>query len=98
MKILHLTLHRRYFDAIARGEKKIEYRMVKPFWEKRLAGQTYDEVHFRNGYDLTRPWMRVQLLRIERGEWETQPAFHLHLGAILELRNWIDHQPELLKP
>ena len=28
MKILHLNLYRKYFDAILKGEKKIEYRRV----------------------------------------------------------------------
>lgn len=37
MKILHLTLKKKWFDMIASGEKKEEYREVKPYWEKRLG-------------------------------------------------------------
>ena len=38
MKILHLTLKKKWFDMIASGEKKEEYREVKDYWMKRLAG------------------------------------------------------------
>jgi hypothetical protein len=37
MKILHLTLKKKYFDMIASGVKKEEYRELKPYWVKRLA-------------------------------------------------------------
>lgn len=35
-KILHLTLKREWFDMILRGEKKEEYRELKPYWAVRL--------------------------------------------------------------
>lgn len=50
MKYLHLTLKKNWFDLILSGEKKEEYREIKPYWEKRLIGKTYDKVIFRNGY------------------------------------------------
>lgn len=43
--ILHLTLHRDHFDAIA-GEKKTEYRDNSPYWRSRLLDRTYHEIHF----------------------------------------------------
>jgi hypothetical protein len=36
-KILHLTLKKKWFDMIASGEKKEEYREIKPYWIKRLC-------------------------------------------------------------
>lgn len=36
MKILHLTLKKRWFDLIASGEKKEEYREDKEYWRTRL--------------------------------------------------------------
>lgn len=36
MKCLHLTLNRRWFDLIASGEKKEEYRELKEYWANRL--------------------------------------------------------------
>lgn len=35
-KILHLTLKKKWFDMILSGEKKEEYRDLKPYWAKRL--------------------------------------------------------------
>ena len=35
-KTLHLVLKRKWWDMIECGEKKEEYREVKPYWEKRL--------------------------------------------------------------
>jgi hypothetical protein len=42
MKILHLTLKKKWFDMIASGIKKEEYREVKPYWIQRL---TWHEFH-----------------------------------------------------
>jgi len=39
MKVLHLTLKATWFDMIACGEKKQEYRDLKPFWVKRLCDE-----------------------------------------------------------
>jgi hypothetical protein len=33
---LHLNLKKKWFDMIASGEKKEEYRELKPYWVKRL--------------------------------------------------------------
>ena len=43
MKILHLTLKKKWFDMIASGEKKEEYRDIKMYWWKRLVqcGECY---------------------------------------------------------
>lgn len=38
MKILHLTLKKKWFDMILSGKKKEEYREVKEYWMKRIAG------------------------------------------------------------
>lgn len=36
-KTLHLTLKKKWFDMIASGEKKEEYREIKPYWSQRLT-------------------------------------------------------------
>ncbi len=36
MKILHLTLKKKWFDMVLSGIKKEEYREVKPYWNRRL--------------------------------------------------------------
>lgn len=37
--ILHLKLKKKWFDMILSGEKKEEYREIKPFWFRRLYGK-----------------------------------------------------------
>ena len=37
MTELHLTLKKKWWDMIASGEKKEEYREIKPYWIRRLC-------------------------------------------------------------
>lgn len=46
MKTLKLTLTRKWFDMILRGEKKEEYREIKPYWEQRLYHIYYPKIRF----------------------------------------------------
>lgn len=39
MRVLHLTLKKKWFDMIASGEKKEEYRDLKIFWANRLCNK-----------------------------------------------------------
>lgn len=94
--ILHLTLLRRWFDAIARGEKTWEYRSIKPYWTRRLVKRHYDEVHFRNGYSPRVPFMRVEFKGVEiTKDHNGKTCYGIKLGKILELRNYpTQQQPE----
>ena len=87
-KVLAMTLNREPFDAIVAGEKKTEYRENKAFWRKRLIGIRYEEVHFRNGYSATAPFLRVKY----RGLWKYGKGrgsyFGIRLGRILEIRHY----------
>lgn len=64
MSDLHLALKGEYFDAIKAGTKTEEYRLVTPYWRKRLVGRSYDRIVLTRGYpnrdDCTRrlaiPW------------------------------------------
>lgn len=38
MKTLDLVLKRKWYDMISSGEKKEEYRELKPYWCKRICG------------------------------------------------------------
>jgi hypothetical protein len=97
-RILHLTLHRKWFDAIATGEKLEEYRATNDYWGKRLLKQgstratwnpiCFDEIHFRNGYSLGMPWMRVEWKGLKAGQFEEAAVFAIQLGKILEIKNW----------
>lgn len=80
-KILHLTLTKRWFDMILYGEKKEEYREIKPYWSQRLTNMAkdvmcfqyrkYDYVQFTNGYGKDMPTMKVEF----KGICEGHPAF-----------------------
>ncbi len=83
--VLRLTLHREFFDAIAAGRKKTEYREDKPYWRARLIDREYDAVVFRNGYASNAPLMRVECLAIGK---DRQGRFAIRLGKILEIKNY----------
>ncbi len=83
-KVLHLTLHRKWFDEIAEGRKVEEYRDKTDFWKRRLENRVYDEVWFRNGYTLDRPFMRVKWNGIR----EDSERYTILLGDILEIKNY----------
>ena len=85
-QILHLSLHKIWFEKIAAGEKTEEYRLQTAHWKKRLEGKQYDQIHFRNGYSKDAPQMRAECLGITIGEWEGRPCYVLALGNILEIR------------
>lgn len=50
MSTLILPVKRVYFDSIKAGCKGEEYRLVTPYWTKRLAGKDYDCVIVTLGY------------------------------------------------
>jgi len=91
-RILHLTLHRRWFDAIASGAKRFEYRTISPYWEKRfftpVLVRVFDEIHFRNGYHPDAPWMRVEWKGLGICGVAGKPTYRIALGERLEIRNW----------
>lgn len=89
MRILHLTLKKKWFDMIESAEKKEEYREIKPYWDKRLMGKSYDVILFRNGYSANSPELLVDLRDIPVGfgnvEWgapENHLVYILKLGAV----------------
>jgi hypothetical protein len=90
MKVLRLTLKKKWFDLIASGAKKEEYREIKPYWNQRLHTELFDVVEFRNGYGKHVPLVTVELRGVERGlgivEWgapEKLMVYILKLGRIL---------------
>ena len=89
-RVLHLTLKKKWFDMIASGDKKEEYREVKKYWTSRLSSKSYDAVHFVNGYGTNRPWLLVECKGIMKGlgiiEWGAPPdevVYIINLGKIL---------------
>ena len=80
MKILHLNLYRKYFDAIVNGTKTIEYRDKTDYWKKRIEGREYDIIKFRNGYAKDAPTMLV-----EYNGYDITDRYEIKLGKITEV-------------
>lgn len=57
------------------------------YWRKRLEGQTYDLIRFRNGYASDAPTMDVEFRGLDLGEWDGQIVYAIALGAIIALEN-----------
>lgn len=95
MKTLNLTLKRKWFDMIASGEKREEYREVKPYWIRRftlkaIIFKSFDTITFRNGYAKDAPTMVVECEGITIGkarpEWSDNwqgDVFIIKLGNII---------------
>ncbi len=64
MAMLHLNLRAKYFDEIVCGIKTEEYRLVTPYWRRRLEGKAFEGIVLKKGYPkrgdsartATRPW------------------------------------------
>ncbi len=50
MRKLTLSLKAEYFTAIRDGSKPEEFRLVTPYWQKRLEGRSYDVIELTLGY------------------------------------------------
>lgn len=50
MADLQLAVNGEYFDAMKRGEKTEEYRLVNAYWGRRLRGRDYDRLIITRGY------------------------------------------------
>ena len=87
-KVLSLTLHRQWFEAIVAGKKKTEYRANKAYWRKRLEGIEYQEIHFRNGYATNAPFARVEYKGLRKFGKGRGSYFAIRLGRVLEVRHF----------
>ena len=96
-RILHLPIKKKWFDLIKSGEKKVEYREVKPYWEKRLLHRDhlfaidflsqrkiFDYIIFTNGYRKDSPKLKVEWKGLDYGKFEGKNCFAIKLGKIVE--------------
>lgn len=78
---LHLVLKSRYYDAIQRGEKTVEYRDNTAYWRKRIAQKWNSNggntVTFHRGYTKTIMTFNIKILVLNG------PQIELHLGERL---------------
>jgi len=92
MKILKLTLKKKWFDMIASGEKKEEYRNAGKWILSRLEGKQYDLIEFKNGYGANVPTIYAEYLgwaySFGKREWggggeQGKPFATIHIGKIV---------------
>jgi hypothetical protein len=92
MQIIHLTINKQWFDMIKSGEKKEEYREIKPYYTSRFSKIDFNKsnvvIKFRNGYQKDSPTLLVECHRISEGYgyrvWGASPcrSYILHIGTI----------------
>jgi hypothetical protein len=78
-KKLTLNLKDVYFQEIKSGVKKYEYRLLTPYWEKRLINKFYEEIILKSGYP-KKDNMEKQIVRPWLG-YEIQTINHPHFGV-----------------
>lgn len=90
MATLNLPLKREYFEQIRAGTKTEEYRLVTPYWSKRLEGKHYDSIVLTLGYPaaadaarrLLRPWRGFAIKTIQHPHFGPEPVrvFAIEVG------------------
>lgn len=86
-KTLHLNLKKKWFDMILSGEKKEEYREIKPYWEKRfcfaycsyLGYQGHASSIYKNLFisDVTNSHLIVDTITFSNGYSKNRPQFEI---------------------
>lgn len=84
MKVLHLTLKKKWFDMIASGEKKEEYRELKPYWAKRLANGigTYLTNFLPKGFGYQVNWKEFDVVQFRHGYAKDAPVMVVEFKGI----------------
>ena len=63
--MLTLPIKKKWFDMILFGEKKEEYREIKPYYDSRLlgfyTGKMEHEIFLRNGYSSKSPTIKCKI-------------------------------------
>jgi hypothetical protein len=90
LPVVTMNIARKWFAAILSvpPRKKIEYRELKPFWERRFAlvGNGPFQLRLLNGMLDPVPEALIVVDRLERDEGNGE--FRLHLGRVLSVKNW----------
>lgn len=80
--MLTLPIKKKWFDMILSGEKKEEYREIKPYYDSRFLKSLNDDrphtdiVLFRNGYSKNSTTIRCEIILSKdygKEEWGAEP-------------------------
>jgi hypothetical protein len=93
-RVLRLTLKKQWFEMVASGEKKEEYRLPSKWIFSRLNGKDYDHVEFSHGYGKHVPKVTVEYLGWHQGpgQWKWGGAWNsryvvIRLGDVISRQN-----------
>jgi len=100
--MLVLPIKKKWFDMIVSGEKKEEYREVKPYYDKRLGFYCRyglpTTLYFRNGYSHDSPKVKCRVkIRIDKGKekWGAELGkiyYVLEIINIFEIENYKEEE------
>ena len=96
--MLVFPIKKKWFDMILSGEKKEEYRELKPYYKSRIrkefscypysgipCGEDYQNVEFRNGYGSSVPAF-IALCKVDiktgKPEWGAEPGVEYYVFSI----------------
>ena len=85
--MLTLPIKKKWFDMIISGEKKEEYREIKPYYTSRFCKKP-SVIIFRNGYSNKSPSVKctVEIIRgYGKEEWGAEPNKEYYVLKILEI-------------
>ncbi|WP_259641299.1 ASCH domain-containing protein [Pseudomonas cannabina] len=82
MAKLTLALKGEYFDAIKAGTKVEEFRLVTPYWRKRIENRAYEWIELTKGYPkredaarrLILPWQGFRVLTLTHPHFGPSPV------------------------
>jgi len=91
--MLVLPIKKQWFEMIVNGEKKEEYREIKPYYDKRLGHFTegtgkVTTIILRNGYNYNSPSIKCKCtVEIGEGkkEWGADPDNNYYIIKIIEI-------------
>ena len=94
MNILHLKLKKKWFDMIASGEKKEEYRELKPYWLKRLYFNDDEDLYAQ--YYANEVTTELESFDYSDAELEMWSGWKKHnFGKIIFTNGYAKHAPRI---
>ena len=90
--MLTLPIKRKWFDMIVSGEKKEEYREIKPYWTSRIRRYGYAGIKFvvriKNGYQKEAPYADLLVKKtvgFGRPEWGAPADRKVYILQIIDI-------------
>ena len=81
------TIQREWLREIVAGRKRVEYREIKPYWDRRLVDVPRPFLlRLINGMTANAPEVTVRIDRVVRRE--SVGEYRLYIGAVVRYRNW----------